>query len=375
MTSFLALSSPASRLLPPPASTLLFFGSTQYCSPISFPVRHFCSSSYGEGGGLPSPLRPFTIQMCKASLWRRVHQRGGGVVGSSSREEGVRGRRRTDAVYEIQRDMFSRSHTLGKKNPPSSQDQYHSSKITASTSSSLVSSSSSSSLDGSGHRPSQTVDGRIDGKGDRTFTTPGKQRRSPYKTAHTAPGSSSSSTSFTNLRIRPRDPWGLQQLRDSWSEDAMSSSTSENMSERTHRAYRYHPEEFRRFHIKYAAYLTIPCIIIGMSAGYYFHTGKPIWKGDPQEILNYIRRLDTSPRSALYAFSEIYDHEAIPEHIRRYREEKKGEKEQREDIFRVIHTVCRKPTPRERKEILLLAEERKRGKEGEKPSESTYESS
>lgn len=138
----------------------------------------------------------------------------------------------------------------------------------------------------------------------------------------------------------------------------MTSMTSENMSERTHRAYRYHPDEFRRFHIKYAAYLTIPCILLGISGGYYFHTGKGIWKGDPQEILNYLRRIDTSPRSALYAFSEIYDHTVLPEHIARYREEKKGEKELREAMFRVTHTVSRKPTAVEWKEIHALLEEK-----------------
>lgn len=170
--------------------------------------------------------------------------------------------------------------------------------------------------------------------------TPGKQKRTPG----------------TAIKVRPRAPWGLQQLRDSWSEDAMTKRETENLSERTHRAYRYHPEEFRRYYLKYAAFLTLPCIFIGVFGGYYFHTGQPLWKGDPQELLNYLRSMDTSPRSDLYAF-KMREHDYTPEHIVRYREAKMADRHQREEVFRVTHTAFRKPTDEEVRQILLLREE------------------
>lgn len=172
--------------------------------------------------------------------------------------------------------------------------------------------------------------------------TPGKQKRTP--------GGGSA------IKVRPRAPWGLQQLRDSWSEDAMTKRETENLSERTHRAYRYHPEEFRRYYLKYAAFLTLPCIFIGVFGGYYFHTGQPLWKGDPQELLNYLRSMDTSPRSDLYAF-KMREHDYIPDHIVRYREANMADRHQREEAFRVTHTAFRKPTDEEMRQIWLLREE------------------
>lgn len=261
-----------------------------------------------------------------------------------------------------------RGYTTSSATPTASGNQGGETKDRASlssspyTDSSLTVSSTPRSVDGSHSCSSQprTLSSSPSSRKHHMGGTPGKHHRFPDPTSASQQKSRTGSfESSKKLRIRPRAPWGLQQLRDSWSEDAMTSRGTENMSERTHRAYRYHPDEFRRFHIKYAAYLTIPCIILGMSGGYYFHTGKPIWKGDPQEILNYLRRLDTSPRSALYAFSEIYDHTAIPEHIARYREEKEGEKELREAMFQVTHTVFRKPTAVEWKEIYALLEEKK----------------
>ncbi|KEG06339.1 hypothetical protein DQ04_14531000 [Trypanosoma grayi] len=121
------------------------------------------------------------------------------------------------------------------------------------------------------------------------------------------------------IKVRKRVPWGMQQLRDSWSTDAMTKGDRENMSERIHREYRYHPEEFRRHHIKFAAFLTIPAIMFGTSSGYYYYTGRPIWEGDPQYILNMIRQMDTSPRSRLHAY-KLEGTEELPAHVKAYRE-------------------------------------------------------
>ncbi|ESL10092.1 hypothetical protein TRSC58_02179 [Trypanosoma rangeli SC58] len=111
----------------------------------------------------------------------------------------------------------------------------------------------------------------------------------------------------------------MQQLRDSWSADAMTKGDRENMNERIHREYRYHPEEFRRHHIKAAAFMTIPALLIGAFAGYYYHTGRFLWQGDPQYILNMIRQLDTSPRSRLHAY-KLEGTEELPAHVKVYRE-------------------------------------------------------
>lgn len=291
-----------------------------------------------DGSGLPRKMRMFLKveeELGRGAALRVSHR--GFTTGTMAKGKI---QRHTSSENDKKDDGISSSSSL-----PS----YPLSVSSRTPKSSMTSASSSSTNLPRGRCTSEKEEGR--------FSTPGKQRRAPQRGHSKSSSSSSSSKASSSFRIRPREPWGLQQLRDSWSEDAMSTLPAENLSERTHRAYRYHPEEYQRFHIKYAAYLTIPCIILGVSGGYYFHTGRPIWKGDPQEILNYIRRLDTSPRSSLYAFADIYDHNVIPEHIRHYREVKEGEKERREAIFRVIHTVCRKPTTNEWKEILSLAEE------------------
>ncbi|EKF26911.1 hypothetical protein MOQ_009379 [Trypanosoma cruzi marinkellei] len=121
------------------------------------------------------------------------------------------------------------------------------------------------------------------------------------------------------IKVKKRSPWGMQQLRDSWSADAMTKSERENMSERIHREYRYHPEEFRRHNIKLAAFMTLPAILVGAFGGYYYHTGRPLWEGDPQYLLNMIRQMDTSPRSKLSPYT-LEGTEELPAHVRAYRE-------------------------------------------------------
>nr|CCC92037.1 conserved hypothetical protein [Trypanosoma congolense IL3000] len=123
----------------------------------------------------------------------------------------------------------------------------------------------------------------------------------------------------TEIKVRRRAPWGMQQLRDSWSVDAMTKGDKDNMSERIHREYRYHPDEFRRHHIKFAALLTVPALLVGAFGGYFYHTGRPLWEADPQYILNIIRQMDTSPRSALHPY-KLEGTEELPLHVLRYRE-------------------------------------------------------
>lgn len=131
------------------------------------------------------------------------------------------------------------------------------------------------------------------------------------------------------IKTKKKAPWGALQLKDAWSQDAMSEELVKgtgNMSERIRREYRYHPEAFRRRHVLIAALMIVPTIILSTFITYYRHSGKWLWEGDPQYLLNLIRQLDTSPRSKLYLqpLSEGVDGSIeLPEHVRRYREEKR----------------------------------------------------
>ncbi|KAG5504404.1 hypothetical protein JKF63_04855 [Porcisia hertigi] len=162
---------------------------------------------------------------------------------------------------------------------------------------------------------------------------------------------------FSEVKIKKKAPWGAQQLRDSWSEDAMSKQISENMSERIHREYRYHPDEFRRHYIRYTALLTIPCVTLGMSITYYLETGQPLWNADPQHLLNLLRVLDTSPRSKLYAY-RLADTHDLPEHVLRHRSENVGRREHDERVFRLTHSAFERPSPDELR-LLELEEQLK----------------
>ncbi|AAZ13037.1 uncharacterized protein TEOVI_000591800 [Trypanosoma equiperdum] len=149
----------------------------------------------------------------------------------------------------------------------------------------------------------------------------GKRQRQPE---HGAAAASSATYKTTRkrtaeIKVRKRAPWGMQQLRDSWSVDAMTKGDRENMSERIHREYRYHPEEFRRNHIKVAALLTIPALLIGAFSGYFYQTGRPLWEADPQYLLNMIRQMDASPRSTLHPY-KLEETEVLPAHVKAYRE-------------------------------------------------------
>ncbi|KAG5478887.1 hypothetical protein CUR178_05468 [Leishmania enriettii] len=147
----------------------------------------------------------------------------------------------------------------------------------------------------------------------------------------------------SDLRVKRKAPWGAQQLRDSWSEDAMSKRDRENMDERIHREYRYHPDEFRRHYIRYTAMLTFPCVMLGMSVTYYYETGRPFWQADPQYLLNLLRVMDTSPRSKLYAHRLPETHE-LPVHVLRHRSENAGKREYEEHVFRLTHSAFERPS-------------------------------
>ncbi|KAG5478688.1 hypothetical protein LSCM1_06092 [Leishmania martiniquensis] len=164
----------------------------------------------------------------------------------------------------------------------------------------------------------------------------------------------------SDVKIKKRAPWGAQQLRDSWSEDAMTKRDRDNMDERIHREYRYHPDEFRRYYIRYTVFLTLPCIMIGMSITYYLETGRPFWQADPQHLLNLLRVMDTSPRSKLYAYRLPETHE-LPAHVLRHRSENAGKREYEERVFRLTHSAFERPSA----DVLRLLELEELAKAGE----------
>ncbi|CAJ1025107.1 hypothetical protein, conserved [Leishmania lindenbergi] len=168
----------------------------------------------------------------------------------------------------------------------------------------------------------------------------------------------------SNLKIKKKAPWGAQQLRDSWSEDAMSKRDRDSMDERIHREYRYHPDEFRRHYIRYTAMLTIPCIMFGMSITYYYETGRPFWHADPQHLLNLLRAMDTSPRSKLYAY-RLADTHDLPAHVLKHQSENMEKREYEERVFRLTHSAFERPS----RDALRLMELEERLKANERVSE------
>ena len=103
------------------------------------------------------------------------------------------------------------------------------------------------------------------------------------------------------FKVKRKAPWGAQQLRDAWSEDAMARHDKDSVGDRIDREYRYHPEAYLRTYIKWVGGAMIPVMVISASVGYYWASGHSLWKvGDFQSMLNIFRQLDTSPRSALY---------------------------------------------------------------------------
>lgn len=107
--------------------------------------------------------------------------------------------------------------------------------------------------------------------------------------------------SGASFKVKRKAPWGSQQLRDAWSEDAMSRHDKDSVGERIDREYRYHPEAYLRKYIKWVGLAIPPSIVFSFSIGYYWASGYSVYKvGDFQAILNILRQFDTSPRSALF---------------------------------------------------------------------------
>lgn len=191
-----------------------------------------------------------------------------------------------------------------------------------STSQSLSSLSSISSSSETTAVSSMSLVRELEGDSGAASASRGRRTRGPKHCSESGGPSARYKTSrkpVFDVKVKRRAPWGMQQLRDSWSVDAMTKGDKDNMSERIHREYRYHPDEFRRHHIKVAAFMIIPAVVLGAFVSYYCHTGRPLWEGDSQYVLNVIRQMDTSPRSKLHAY-RLEGMEELPAHLKAYRE-------------------------------------------------------
>ena len=109
---------------------------------------------------------------------------------------------------------------------------------------------------------------------------------------------------------RRRDPWGHSQLRDAWTEDAMSRHEKDSLNKRLESEYRFDPFTGDRRWIKYMMYYAVPSWLVGLALAYFWMFDKPLWQSDPQHFLNLIRQYDTSPRSKFFINR--------PESVRRY---------------------------------------------------------
>lgn len=103
------------------------------------------------------------------------------------------------------------------------------------------------------------------------------------------------------IKFKRKAPWGQQQLRDAWSQDAMATHDGEGFSKRLDSEYRYHPEAHLRRWIGWVMKGFLPAVVVSITVAYYIVAGDFIWRaGEFQQMLNMLRTMDTSPRSKLY---------------------------------------------------------------------------
>ncbi|KAK7194300.1 hypothetical protein NESM_000345000 [Novymonas esmeraldas] len=225
-------------------------------------------------------------------------------------------------------------------------------------------------LAGPATRPPVSAELAVGSRGDRRRADPSRTRQTTTTSA--ASIGKSKHKPLGELKVKRRAPWGAPQLRDSWSEDAMSKRDRDNMDERICREYRYHPDEFRRQHIRYTALLLIPCILASVCVTYYWQTGRPIWQADPQHVLNLVRVLDTSPRSKLYAY-RLEDTHDLPAHVLRRRAECAGQREYDERVFHVMHSAFKRPSPDELRLLEAVQQQQQEEADAAAPTESARE--
>lgn len=148
---------------------------------------------------------------------------------------------------------------------------------------------------------------------ERDGTTDLTSSRSIIKTGAKGVGVDASSPRDAGSSLRPkrrRDPWGYSQLRDAWTEDAMSRHDQDSINKRLESERRFDPFTGERVWIKYFACIAPPTWFGGIAIIYFWMFDRPLWQSDPQHFLNLLRQMDTSPRSKYFINR--------PESVRKY---------------------------------------------------------
>lgn len=120
--------------------------------------------------------------------------------------------------------------------------------------------------------------------------------KSDQSSSHVAPRSDPQPPAKT-IKVKKKAPWGEQQLRDSWTEDAMARHEKESIGSRIDFEHRFDPaNKTRKSWSKRLALFPIGGLTIGVAAFKWF-SGRWAWEMDYQHILNILRSYDCSPRS------------------------------------------------------------------------------
>ena len=127
--------------------------------------------------------------------------------------------------------------------------------------------------------------------------------------------------SYKGLKVKKRGPWGQNQLRDSWTNDAMSYRDTESIGNRVASKNRYHPDFYTRRYfvlgglsLVAGVFLTMfmACRNYGIERGQ--SAGDAFWNA-----MKRFRTNDISPRSARKPDRLLMD---TPAHLQAYRNHK-----------------------------------------------------
>jgi len=117
--------------------------------------------------------------------------------------------------------------------------------------------------------------------------------------------------------VKRRSPWGERQLRDSWSEDAMSFSEKDSLTRRIHSQNRFHPMEMIRLAVGGIGILFLPMVFVVGLFWVWYISGRSIYYQDWQQILSLLRLKDISPRSSVAR--GVSGNRELPDYIIDYR--------------------------------------------------------
>jgi hypothetical protein len=152
--------------------------------------------------------------------------------------------------------------------------------------------------------------------------------------ASSAPVAAAAARNFKGLKVKKKAPWGERQLRDSWTDEAMSNRENEKIGKRLTSKHRYHPDVWTR-----KAYMTagISFLFLMVCSVHYMVRAVARAEGmTPRQV--YRRSLrschdgDFSPRSNMKPFKLVYDN---PPNIVKYRKAAQQRKLKQEEEQRL----------------------------------------